>query len=263
MPQINPRETFFFLNGSQIINAPDYTYLGSTISSNGSFALSKQISIDKTRRSISKTKKYLEFYKLPVTTCNKLFDSLFRPILLYNSEIWSAYEKLNFDKWETDGVERLHTQFYKHYFAFGLNKRARNVASRNEAGRLSLKSTIYENILKFWIHLENQPENSIAFQCLQISKQLALSSTKPCFMSSVNEITRLFQTQNQQNIDTSNKDNYNKWLFEIKQNIEHQSQLHQIHLLKSNRKLVFMYYLKNEQECFIRFKATSAQRKWL
>ena len=84
------------------------------------------------------------------------------------------HEKLNFDKWETDGVERLHTQFYKHYFAFGLNKRARNVASRNEAGRLSLKSKIYENVLKFWIHLENQPENSIAFQwqCLQISKQL-------------------------------------------------------------------------------------------
>jgi hypothetical protein len=27
--------------------------------------------------------------------------------------------------------------------------------------------------------------------------------------------------------------------------------------------LVFMYYLKNEQECFIRFKATSAQREWL
>ena len=24
-----------------------------------------------------------------------------------------------------------------------------------------------------------------------------------------------------------------------------------------------MYYLKNEQECFIRFKATSAQREWL
>ena len=26
---------------------------------------------------------------------------------------------------------------------------------------------------------------------------------------------------------------------------------------------MFMYYLKNEQECFIRFKATSAQREWL
>jgi hypothetical protein len=29
-------------------------------------------------------------------------------------------------------------------------------------------------------------------------------------------------------------------------------------------KKAFMYYLKNEQECFIiRFKATSAQREWL
>jgi hypothetical protein len=27
--------------------------------------------------------------------------------------------------------------------------------------------------------------------------------------------------------------------------------------------IIFMYYLKNEQECFIRFKATSAQREWL
>ena len=97
--------------------------------------------------------------------------------------------------------------------------------------------------------VENQPENSIAFQCLQISKQLALSSTKLCFISSVNEITRLFQTQNQQNIDTSNKDNYNKWLFEIKQNIEHQSQLHQIHLLKSNRKLVFYSTFKYDTKC--------------
>jgi hypothetical protein len=26
---------------------------------------------------------------------------------------------------------------------------------------------------------------------------------------------------------------------------------------------ILMYYLKNEQECFIRFKATSAQREWL
>jgi hypothetical protein len=27
--------------------------------------------------------------------------------------------------------------------------------------------------------------------------------------------------------------------------------------------ITLMYYLKNEQECFIRFKATSAQREWL
>jgi hypothetical protein len=34
---------------------------------------------------------------------------------------------------------------------------------------------------------------------------------------------------------------------------------------QNNMSSVFtlMYYLKNSQECFIRFKATSAQREWL
>ncbi len=102
------------------------------------------------------------------------FDTLFSPILLYDSEIWGTYEKINFDKWETDCVERLHTQFYKYYS--GLNKRAPNVASRNEADHLpvSLKSKIYENILKFWIHLENPSKNSIVYQCLQISNHLVV-----------------------------------------------------------------------------------------
>jgi hypothetical protein len=75
-------------------------------------------------------------------------------------------------------------------------------------------------------------------------------SCKPCFISSVNEITRLFQTQNRQNIDTIvTKIITIKWLFEIKQNIEHQSQLHQIHPLKSNRKLVFYSTFKYDTKC--------------
>ena len=60
----------FYLNDSQISNASNYTYLGSTISSNGSFGLSKQIASEKTRRCIFNTKKYLDFYKLPITTWN-------------------------------------------------------------------------------------------------------------------------------------------------------------------------------------------------
>ena len=41
----------------------------------------------------------------------------------------------------------------------GLNKRSPNVASRIELGRLSLNLQITMNIFKFWIHLENQPED--------------------------------------------------------------------------------------------------------
>ena len=55
----------------------------------------------------------------------------------------------------------------------GLNKRSPNVASQNELGRLSLKLQITMNILKFWIHLENQPPDSIAKLCLNISDKMA------------------------------------------------------------------------------------------
>ena len=146
--------------------------------------------------------------------------------------------------WAEYCVEKLHTQFYKYYF--GLNKRAPNVASRNEAGRLSLKSKIYENILKFWIHLENLPENSIAYQCLQISKNLAMFSSKTCFISSVNKIVDLFQAWNQQNTNVNFKDkgDSSKWLTDMKQNIEHQSKIHQIKLINSNRNL-FSIQLSN------------------
>ena len=138
--------------------------------------------VEKARRSIFATKHYLD---LPINTCNTLFDTLFLPILLYGSEIWEAYDNMNFKKWENDPVERQHTQFYKYFL--GLNRRAPNVVARNETGRLPLKLNILLRIIKFWIHLKSLPENSIAKQCLIISNQLA-NETKSSFMLTVNEI---------------------------------------------------------------------------
>ena len=81
-------------------------------------------------------------------------------------------------------VEGQHTQFYKCFL--GLNRRVPNVVARNETGRLPLKLNILLRIIKFWIHLESLPENSIAKQCLIISNQLA-NETKPSFMLTVHE----------------------------------------------------------------------------
>ena len=54
----------------------------------------------------------------------------------------------------------------------GLNKRSPNVASRNELGRLSLNLQITMNIFKFRIYRENQPSDSIAKLCLNISDKM-------------------------------------------------------------------------------------------
>ena len=90
----------FFLNGTPIDRASQYSYLGITLNTNGSFTNSKKVLVQKARRSIFTSKRYLDFNKLSVYTCNKLFDTLFLPILLYGSEIWGAYHNINIKKWE-------------------------------------------------------------------------------------------------------------------------------------------------------------------
>ena len=199
------------------------------------------------RRSIFATKRYLDFNKLPINTCNKLFDTLFLPILLYGSEIWGAYDNMNFKKWENDPVERQHTQFYKHFL--GLNRRAPNVVARNETGRLPLKLNILLKIIKFWIHLESLPENSIAKQCLIISNQLA-NETKSSFMLTVNEIIHNYidvqkQSHNktiQNNIMPTIKNNLQK----IKSQISNHLKRHQLELIRSNKKLCFYSIFKTD-----------------
>ena len=64
------------------------------------------------------------------------------------------------------------------------------MAFRNEMGRLSLKLNMYLMILKFWIHLENLPENIIARQCFKLSVQLA-DAKNQSFLNFVFEILQL------------------------------------------------------------------------
>ena len=63
----------FFLNETPIDKASQYSYLGITFSTNGSFANSKKVLVEKTRRSIFASKRYLDFNKLSINTCNILY----------------------------------------------------------------------------------------------------------------------------------------------------------------------------------------------
>ena len=82
--------------------------------------------------------------------CSKRFGSLFLSIVLYSFEVWGTYDRPDAKKWEKEPIEKIHTQFYKHFI--GLDKRATNILSRNEAERLSFKSHININVIKFWLH---------------------------------------------------------------------------------------------------------------
>ena len=54
------------------------------------------------------TRRYLNFSKLLTDVVNKLFDSLFHPILMYGSEVWGVYDKNDYNSWEKDIIERTH-----------------------------------------------------------------------------------------------------------------------------------------------------------
>ena len=149
-------------------------------------------------------------------------------------------------------MEKLRTQFYKYYI--GLNRRAPDVVSRNEVGRFSLKLNIYTYTrkLKFWIHLENLPENSIAKQCLQLSSQLA-EHKKTLLYIFFKWILQIYGCTNRERIQiVHHVVDYNAQtvatnLPKIKQNIMIALKNHQFDMIQSDRKLQFYSIFKTDQ----------------
>ena len=72
----------FHVNKHNIEIVNNYTHLGINFSSNENFKVCKSNLKDKVRRSFFATGRYLDFSKIPSDTTNKLFNSLFQPILL-------------------------------------------------------------------------------------------------------------------------------------------------------------------------------------
>ena len=105
------------------------------------------------------TRQHLNFLRLPIDISNRLFNSLYLPILMYGSEVWSIYDKDDYNLWENDVIEKTQIQFCKQ--VLGVNKQCPNVACRNELGRLPLKEITNVNIIKFWIHLENKQDQKM------------------------------------------------------------------------------------------------------
>ena len=170
-----------------------YSYLRLSFCANDNFSNSKRILIEKCRRCIFATKNFPDFQKLSIDTCNKLFNTLFKPTLLYTSEVWGAYDKLNLNKWEQDPVERF--QLY----SLGLSKKASNIVPRKEVGQTSLNPTIYLNVLKFQQHLEDLPENSIAKQRLIISITLANTGKSFLYLFRIPNTLTVLQRRNKHN----------------------------------------------------------------
>ena len=106
-----------------------------------------------------KIRKQIDFHQLPPKLACKIFDSVISPILLYNSEVWGAYNVRDFVKWDKTWGEKAHLKFCKLYL--GVNRKASNAASRGELGKFPLLIPIIKRTLSYIMSLYKLPESSI------------------------------------------------------------------------------------------------------
>ena len=97
--------------------------------------------------------------------------------------------------------------------------------------------------MKFWSYLENKEKDSIAYQCLTLSKKLT-DAGNPSIVNKINSLNVTY------NLDPSsisnNKHNIKNIIPYIKENIKNYLETHQMNLIKSNKKLEFYSTFKKD-----------------
>ena len=102
-------------------------------------------------------------------------------------------------------------------------------------------------MIRFWMHLQDLPTESIAKQCLSISNTLALHDN-PSFMTSINKIIETFQDISDTNpllVENSQKP-MNYFLNRIIKKMKSESKVHQMKLVQLNIKLNFYSKFTND-----------------
>ena len=96
------------MNKNKIENVTQYSYLGITINSAGSFHIAMETLAGKARRAIYALNSRYQIKRFPVKAALKLFDCVVSPILLYCSEVWGAFHYTDYDRWDNNIIEKIH-----------------------------------------------------------------------------------------------------------------------------------------------------------
>ena len=81
----------FHYGHHDIENVTEYSYFGTVINARGNFSSAKANLKNKSMKALFSVWKAITVCKSPDTNlANKMFDTLIKPILLYNHEIWGA-----------------------------------------------------------------------------------------------------------------------------------------------------------------------------
>ena len=140
----------FTIDNQHIEAVEKYKYLGVILSYNGNLKHAAEHMCNKGLKAIFSLKcKILDFEFSSIKLKLKLFDTLIRPITTYGSEIWISDFSQKDLKRDNLLFEKIHNRFCK--FLLGVHKKASNLASRCELGRLPIISFITSLVFKYYI----------------------------------------------------------------------------------------------------------------
>ena len=168
----------------------EYNFLGTIIDHKGSLKKGIQELSKKGLKVIFSLRKlFSNFTNLPINLSCKLFDTLIRPILCFNCEVWFMDDYLSIYRamiravknnannlcdslalQEKSAYEKVHTRYCK--AILGLNKSACNISSTCELGRLPISSFIITQVMMYFVRLNSQNINPLLDESYNINISL-------------------------------------------------------------------------------------------
>ena len=192
--------TQFYLGDVPLVTSENYSYLGTIFVWNGSFRQAIQSLQDKaTKAMYSLINKIFRFRSCDFKTSCYLFDSLVKPVLCYNCEVWgtSLFPKKSrdaplFDFHKISTVDNVHLKFLKHNL--GLNKYVTNWGTFSETGRKPLNLFVYNQMIRFFWHLRNS-DSDILKEALNTNIQISITGFRS-WASYILQILKEIQCEN-------------------------------------------------------------------
>ena len=166
----------------------EYKFLGMWLKNNGNLSHSTADLSKKARKVLFALKTYTKSINdLPINVACNLFDTLVKPIALYNSEItyldtYISYLRAKkrasisgkqlepFSFIDKSPIEKLHLQFCKHIL--GVKKNASNLAVRAELGRYPLELYIRLQSMIYLIRLYSEEINPLLKESFILTQKL-------------------------------------------------------------------------------------------
>ena len=120
----------FTFNNKALETVSQFTYLGVTINSTGSFLPNHSSLSIKAERAIFALSNRFKLKQLPVDIALKLFDSCINPTLTYGSEVCLPFNNMSYKNWDSTEIEKTQLYFLKHILR--LNRSSTNILVRGE-----------------------------------------------------------------------------------------------------------------------------------